>query len=490
MASYLSAAANALGCVANPTMQCREDAERTSLKQYFVPDSFVDWYQGQRKLLGFDPPMLTEIPIFLFAIPMVFAIVGSFILGKIGAMFGLFMLGISGKLKGDFAKIGFILVCIILISIVMFLLFYYFGPKKEVYNDFVGTQKRIGMLYLGFQNQTPPADESSYKLLNIQPLSVKQVGFVGPNEKDGVFDPQLGIQTEVRSGVSFFTLQIDYLEKKKDASAFDDVGIPTLLYRNGIGNLISKNGASISEVATQLYTYLFNPDLGASKNPVILYLHFLKTPDPIKKPGEYLEFLKKVSEALQPIHEYILKDAGDNFRRQKSEISLLHMALPTLEKKIILLSNADTSIFRNSQATGGALSPISDLDSFVNMRVYLDNPDDKLGVTQPISQGTAHAVIIPYDRILKMSDSEKSNFAMKGKSRFVIAMPLPQQNPTFEELKKLLVNTGVNAIPLNLIGSDPDPVNKIINLWTPSKPYYMLKQMMLQSYTKTVSPYG
>jgi hypothetical protein len=92
----------------------------------------------------------------------------------------------------------------------------YFGPKKEVYNDFVGTQKSIGLIYLGFQNQAAPMNESSYKLVNVQPLAIKQVAFVGPHENEGLFDPSLAIQTEVRSGATFFTLQIDYLEKKKD----------------------------------------------------------------------------------------------------------------------------------------------------------------------------------------------------------------------------------------------------------------------------------
>jgi hypothetical protein len=134
------------------------------------------------------------------------------------------------------------------------------------------------------------------------------------------------------------------------------------------------------------------------------------------------------------------------------------------------------------------MNPISDLDSFVNMRVYLDDPSDKLGITQIATGFTPNAVIIPYSKLRAMSDSEKTIFAMKGKNRFVIAMPAPLENPTYDELKSLLNDTGVNAVPLNLMGMDPAPVNKIISLWSSSLPFYMLKQMMLQSYTSGVVP--
>jgi hypothetical protein len=198
--------------------------------------------------------------------------------------------------------------------------------------------------------------------------------------------------------------------------------------------------------------------------------------------------LKKVSEALEPIQPYILTSAGDNYRRQKSESSLLELSLPTIENSIILLTNADTTIFRNTQATGGVISPISDLDSFVNMRVYLDDSSDKLGVTQIATNSIPNAVIIPYSKLKAMSASEKTTFAMKGKKRFVIAMPSPLENPSYAELKSLLNDTGVNAIPLNLIGTDPVPVNKILSLWANSLPFYMVKQMMLQSYSTQVTP--
>jgi hypothetical protein len=154
------------------------------------------------------------------------------------------------------------------------------------------------------------------------------------------------------------------------------------------------------------------------------------------------------------------------------------------------MCNADTSIFRNKEATGNSLPPMFDLDSFINMRVYLDSASDKIGITQPVADAKAYAVIVSYSRLKNMSAADRTIFASKGKSRFVIAMPSQLENPTYAELKSILNDTGVNAIPLNLIGPDPEPVNKIISLWASSRPFYMLKQMMLQSYKTSVRPNG
>ena len=500
MDSFLSLGkglADSAACIIspNPNMCARIEAEKVAFRTslFFVPEpyltGFIKWYQVQRTWLGFQPPTLTQMPILLVAIPMILAIITSRIYYAIIAGFNLFMAGIQGKLRSDTSKIGFIVVSLIILFILIALLFYFFAPdSSQTYTDVTTTQSLIGTKS-GFQNMTKtPVKETAYKLVNIQPLSIKQTGFVGPSEVNGKFDITTGIQTAIRSGATFFTLQIDYLEREQDTALFEPVGVPTLLYRSASGKLIGKNGGSIKEVAQEFVNYMFNPDYRATKYPVILYLHFVRTPDPVKKPLDYLNFLKKVSEALEPIQPYILTSAGDNYRRQKSESSLLELPLSTIENSIILLTNADTTIFRNTQATGGVVNPISDLDSFVNMRVYLDDSSDSLGVTQVATNGIPNAVIIPYSKLKSMSASEKTTFAMKGKKRFVIAMPSQLENPTYAELKSLLNDTGVNAIPLNLIGTDPAPVNKIISLWANSMPFYMVKQMMLQSYSTQVSP--
>jgi hypothetical protein len=475
---------SAAATLAAANLKARIEGEAAALRMYFLPDSFVSWYQSSRAYHNIEPPTLVQMPILIVAIPLVisFIVMNAWKGVKIGG--DNLKKGATGKLKTDASRILFILICILLLIAIFALIFYLIPSSPE--DDVASAQRKIGPRLAGFQN-APSIPDSAYTLLNIQTLSVKQAGFIGPKEQDGIFDPLTGIQTAIRSGVTFFTLQIDYLEREK-GSNFDNVGVPTLLYRSSSGKLLSNNGASISAVAQQLANYMFNPDLRASKYPIIVYLHFVRTPDPINKPTDYFTFLKRVSEALKPIHQYILSNGAENYRRQQSEASLLQLALPSVSNSVILLSNADTTIFRNSEVTGGSVSAVSDLDSFINMRVYLDDPSDNLGVTQIATNTKASAVIVPYSRIKGMSESDRVTFAMKGKTRFVIAMPLQMENPSYADIKSILTTTGVNAIPINLIGTDPEPVNKIINMWSSSLPFYMLKPMMLRSYKLQVTP--
>jgi len=466
----------------------RVKGEKEALATFFIPDSAISWYQSERAALGFEPPTISQMPIIFVVVPMMFAIIWAFVYREGSEMLSITTKVATGKKTTEGQAIFFIIGSIVIFAIILLIFFYWNGPGGAITTDLTGVQNSIGTK-TGFQNTNATPSEASFKLVNIQPLSIKHTGFVGPAEKGGSFDPALGIQTAVRSGVSFFTLQIDYLERAQDSSKFDAINVPTLVYRDSVGNLISSNGASINAVAKQLATYAFSPDLGASQYPIIVYLHFVRAPDPLKKPEAYLDFMKKVSQALEPIHKFILKDSGENFRRQKSESSLLQLTLTSIPNKIILLSNADTTIFRNSHATGAGVSIVSDLDSFINMRVYAESSADRIGLTQATDTKPS-AVLVTYGRLNGMSASEKSAFAMKGKSRFVIAMPGPLDNPSYSELKSLLNETGVNAIPLNLIGTDAAPINKIISLWSSARPYYMVKPMMLQSYKTTVSPNG
>jgi hypothetical protein len=491
-----SAASTITGGMAAADLTLRKNAELLML-QNVLGEGFATWFVNWHMSLGFQPPSLAHTAIIGTFLPVVILfVIGSIfplIIGEIFQSLFLFKRGVFGELNTSNKPVmnKFYIVTAVIFIIAIFIFFYfYYAPSKAAITNIVGNQNAIGNTQ-GFQNKSTKAiDDSLYKLINIQFLSVKQTGFIGPTENDGIFDPAVGIRTAVRSGASFFTLQIDYLEREKDRTKFDPVKVPTLLYRDSTGKIISNNGASINEVAKQLETYLFSPDLGASNVPVVLYLHFMRTPDQVKNPKEYLEFFKKVSNDLAPLHPYILKENNsENFRRQKSEFSLLYTSLTTMNTKIILMSNADTSIFRNSQATGGSIDPASDLDSFINMQVYLENDSYNLGVTQVASGMKEKAIIVPYEMIFNMSESQRSVFALKNKKRFVIAMPSPLEIPTFDEINVLLDTTGVNTIPINLIG-EPDKINKIIKLWTSSRPHYKLKPMMLQSYKEDVVPNG
>jgi len=328
---------------------------------------------------------------------------------------------------------------------------------------------------------SPPSGDS-YTLINIQPAAQKQVAYIGPKEKDGVFNPATGIINAMTGGVRFLTLQIDYLDSQKDSSKFDDIGVPTLLYRGNTGVIISSNGASISDVATKLATYAFNPQFATSVQPLMLYLHFVRTPDSTTAPDKYMKFLSAVAKALAPIQSLILQKNGDViFSRQANEKMLLHTPLQTFEGQILIFSNVDTSLFRNAATLGLPVVPLSqDLDAMVSMRVYLESEHDSIGATTIGSETISRAVILPYERLKKMTAAQRKVFANKGKARFTIAMPKPLTDPSQADITDLLTTTAVNVIPVSLFGQTYQDIKGNLTAWG-TTPFYNMKPVALQS---------
>ena len=308
-------------------------------------------------------------------------------------------------------------------------------------------------------------------------LGVKQAAYVGPNENGGSFDPSVGIQSALTSGVRFFVFQIGYLEVKKDSKKFDEPYMPTLLYRDENGVLISSNGANIGEVAKSLASRAFVPSLPSGSQPLLIYLHFERTPNSLREPEKYVKFLSSVAQLLEPLHEYMIGVMPDgNFKRQQSESLLLKTPISTFEKKVIYLSNADTTIFRSLKKLGlDSIDQKYDLDYMVNLRVYLENSSDSMGITTaPLDGVVPNAVIIPFKRLAGFSDAEQDKFALKGKSRFTIALPSQIGNPSLDSLVTAIKNSNVNCIPLNLFGESIDSLKGKFKVWG-NEPFYTIK---------------
>lgn len=340
-----------------------------------------------------------------------------------------------------------------------------------------------------------PIDSEQVTLVNIQPVSIKQTGYIGPTERGGTFETDRAIINAIREGVRFFVLQIDYLENAPSGSGFDPINTPTLLYRDDNGNLIGNNGASIADIAKQMSTYAFNTDFPSHTQPLILYLHFVRTPNIIANPDRYLKYMMDVATALMPIQSLILhRHESTDFTRQKNERVLLYSPLSNFEGKILLWTNADTLIFRNAAKL--SIAPIDlnqDLDYMTCMRVYLDNSKDSFGVTTVAPQ-TAYAVIVPFKQFKKMKhtqgvpNKEKNDFAMKGKNRFVIAMPGQREQVTQTEINTLLETAGVNTVPMNIFGNSGPDIHSQLVLWQ-GNTFFRMKPVMLQSSMTAVTGY-
>ena len=310
----------------------------------------------------------------------------------------------------------------------------------------------------------PNAD--TVTLTNIQPVSIKQIGYVGPTERGGKFETDIGIINAIQAGVRFFTLQIDYLDTSP-GPGFDPINTPTLVYRNDSKAIISTNGASIADVAKKLSIYAFNKDFPTNTQPLVLYLHFVRTPNYISKPDKYMKFLSAVATALAPLKSNILsKTDTTDFSRQSNERILINTPVTAFENKALIFTNADTTIFRNAEKLG--MTPVSvdqDLDYMTCMRVYLDDESDSLGITTSIADGVAHAVVVSYKRLNALSAEKKNQFAAKGKSRFVIAMSGQTERTDQNMINALMKAAGVNTVPMNLFGKSDPEIKSQLTTW-------------------------
>ena len=325
----------------------------------------------------------------------------------------------------------------------------------------------------GFQVPTVPpqtisADEATF--INLQPLSIKDTGFTGPYP-NGRYDPVTATGNALKSGFRFLTLHIDYMDSIKDG--FEVPGDPTLIIRASNGGLLSANSGSIAEVATTIANMAFRPEVPHNTQPVVIYLHIERTPSKLTEPNKYLEFLSKIAKALNPLaNMHLGLSSLGNFTRQKMADTLLTLPLKSIEGQVIILSNADTSLFRSTSKSITKYSPSDDLDYWVNMRVYLDSENDKLGVSQLADPSfTISAVVVDLGRVLSLSDATAESFAEKGKMRYVIAMPGRVVNPTVKDLDKAINTLGVNSVPLDIFTDGTAEVMNLVSEYA-NMPYH------------------
>ena len=305
----------------------------------------------------------------------------------------------------------------------------------------------------GFQNSSVASTDQLF--LNMQPLSIKDTGFMGPYPS-GLFKEEAATVSALTAGFRFLTLEIDYTDIKKDLSKFEAPGEPTLLVRNG-GNLVSGNSGSIKEVADAIARNAFSPTVPNNTSPIILYLHIVRAPSAVHTPNDYLSFLSKIATQLGPLvpHHLGLTPEG-NFTRQNLSDQILTTPMKSLEGKVIIMCNADTSMFRKQNVSEKRYAPADDLDFWVNIQVFLENDADTNGLTQLPPQGTpATAVLVDLKRVLSLGPQKQEAFAAAGKERYVIAMGPRITNPSATDLDTALNTLGVNTVPLDIFVSNP-----------------------------------
>jgi hypothetical protein len=449
-----------------------------------LPIAIAAWIQSQRKMWGFSPLKSgsSSLYIFILVLGILMAILTGIIVKMVTIVINFFGMGFTGQLRSKPSVIIFCLVVGFVISYFIYIL--WVKPALEGNNiDVAKTTANSLAVIQSFQNPDPSANEAT--LMNIQALAVKQAAYIGPREEKGNFDVETGITSELRTGIRFFVLQIDYLEKQK--KGFDKPYVPTLLYRRESGELVSFNGARINDVAKSLATYAFSPESTNSEMPLVMYLHFKRTPNALRQPEKYVKFLSQVATDLEPLYPFTVGSSPDgSFQRQQNEKLLLTKPISSFQKKVVYMTNADTSIFRNLSKYGIAnIENKYDLDYLVGVRVYLDTEKDHIGVTTSTSGPPPNAVLVPFNRLTALTTAQQDAFAKKHMNTFVITMPPQMENPSLESINTALNHLGVNCIPLNLFGEDMKKLKAKMAAWT-GDPFTKLKPVAYRSNGETV----
>ncbi len=334
-----------------------------------------------------------------------------------------------------------------------------------------------------FQNPAAaPVSEEDLRLINLQPLTIKQAGYIGPL-RSGVFSERDGVQQALRAGFRTFILQIDYHEDdSKVPPAFPVKGEPCLLYRDDAGVLTSINAGSIRKTAEALADLAFQETLNAKYDPILLVLHGLRAPDSVVNPKGYLEYCSKIAsqlKALAPFHLGLTSE-GD-YHRQALAGQLFTTGFSKFEKKIIILSTFDTSLFRTVDKLGmKPYAPADDLDYWVNAQLFKEDEKSEIGVASVVpTNSPLRSSVVELDKLIRMTEQEKKAWAVKNRDTFTVAIPSQNENPKKEVCDIALGTLGVNILPLDIFSSPIEETRDLLRSW--QKKAWNLKPLALRS---------
>lgn len=326
--------------------------------------------------------------------------------------------------------------------------------------DAVGLTQAFGIE--GFQDcpAKPVAKKDEIKLLSLQPFSIKQAGFKGTPSTDGssvaggAFDEADAVRKSLQAGMRSFVLQIDYLETDKTNLGYPAINEPCLLYKNAAGELISSNAGMIRKVCQALADNAFSATLPQKDDPVLVLLHIVRTPvSVVANPRGYIQYLSKIASQLSPLtsRHLGLTDNGD-FHRQALEKDILTLPFTTFQRKFIIATNVDTSVFRRQEALQVTIETQNNLDFWSNIRIYKTDANASLGATEVYPSGTPNFVLLSDSQIttaLRTSEQTKAlSDTLRGK--FSMYLPPSTANPSTTDVDKMLDQIGINIIPLDI----------------------------------------
>ena len=330
----------------------------------------------------------------------------------------------------------------------------------------------------GFANATGTSSESDdVKLINLQPLTVKQAGFIGPLDA-GVFQEATAVTNTLKAGVRTFFFQIDYHEDpNKDPKLFPGVKEPCLLYRDDSGVLTSTNAGSILKMSQAIADIGFSNSVPSQTDPIVIVLYGARVPaDPVTDPKGYLAYCTKIASQLKPLAPFHLgMTAHGDYHRQALQGQLFTTPFKSFEKKVIIVSNFDTSLYRSVAKMGiPPYAPVDDLDYWTHAQIFKDDAGigagaSTLGVTAVASPNIhVRAKIFTIDSVrdvIEAGDSAVSAWATKNKSVFTVVVPPSMTNPSYDEISTMVKKMGVNVLPFDFFSFDLSDTKRRIQIW-------------------------
>jgi hypothetical protein len=314
--------------------------------------------------------------------------------------------------------------------------------------------------------QAQNVSENEMCLINFQPLTVIHPGYLGPIQ-DGVYNEKEGVDTAIRMGARCFVLPIDYHTKETMGSTFPPPNKPCLLFRDESGTVRSINGGSIAKVAQAIADVAWSNVVNQRNDPFILVLYFMRTPDQGTK--DYLDFLSQVAVDLAPLSPYLLGQTPEGvYNRQARQDQLLFVNVTQLEKKLLIFCNVDTSGFRTAKKDfNKSYLPKEDLDYWVHMRIFKQNTETPLGMTDVPERTTVPRSMLEtlsYYTTLPSDQASKRTAITATKEKFMIALTPQGKNPELASATSALDTYGVQSVPL-LITEYSSDVRNLLAKW-------------------------
>lgn len=291
-------------------------------------------------------------------------------------------------------------------------------------------------------------------LINSAVQTVRLGGYLGPYT-DGVYDEDTATRLALASGARCLVLEID--------RELDNPMKPLLVYRDGWGMKRSLNTGDLNKVARSIQGRAFRSasdgtPADVANDPLIVVLYFVSAPNPATTPKDYIRFLANTAEALQPLAPLLVAQtpSGD-FRRQQQESQLFFYPASTFKNRILMLTNADTTAFRQLRALGldHEIKSTQDLDLMIHARLYSRESPSGLGISSaPNSTQAAAAVITSENYWLNMPPDRLADAQSQTKRAWTLVMSPVASDYTSknikEGLKKILTTYGVHAVPFVL----------------------------------------